>query len=106
LYEALTSLQTLKYTLMDARNRRPISSYVFTVSKHARDAGFETPHQRLTYAYHGIHILLRTGIPEPDARTTVEDFVKACEHHREDMAEIAEFYLLRVQRPQLPAPRH
>ncbi|QIX00238.1 hypothetical protein AMS68_005755 [Peltaster fructicola] len=59
LLESLGSLQRMRYTLTDARDRKPIATYVYTIVRHARDAGMDTPVQQLTYAYQGIDVMLR-----------------------------------------------
>jgi len=89
LSKALMALANLKYTFADARERKPISQYIFTITKHARDAGMNQPMQQLTYAFNGIDARLRQSITEPDKNTTIPGFLRQLEQRRDTWAEVA-----------------
>ena len=93
LAEALSALTREKYTLFDARNRRPFAQYVFAITRHARDAGMTTTRQQLTYAYNGIDAQLRQTTPYPTESTTIATFIDAVRNVRDTWAELAEIHI-------------
>lgn len=93
LSEALRSLTAMKYTLLDARQRRPVAQFVYSITRHARDAGMTTPQQQLTFAYNGLDVQLRLSIPEPSDDISVADFVRQLESQRENWAGLADSWL-------------
>jgi len=93
LSESLSALQKMKYSLQDARNRKPIAQFIYGITKHARDAGFNEARPQLTYAFNGIELLLRQGIMEPTEGTSIAMYVKMLEQHRDTWAAVAEHHL-------------
>jgi len=79
----------MKYTLNDARDRKPISQYIFAITKHARDAGLDQPKQQLIYAFNGIDVCLRQSVTKPDDTTTIPGFLQQLEQRRETWAKLA-----------------
>lgn len=90
--ESMSALTRQKYTLADAKDRRPIAQYVFNVVRHARDVGLDQTHQQLIFAYNGIDVLLRQSIPEPDAGLTMSEFIRRLDGFRENWTSLARLY--------------
>lgn len=101
LQEALQNLIRCRYTLVDARDRRPAHSYVYDVVRNARDAGMTTPLQQLTHAYAQTDVLLRSTLAEPSANTGLSDYVLQMDRQRENWSQLATIWLrINSPRPQ------
>ena len=92
LNQAMTALMQERYTLQNARDRRPVASYVFSIIRHARDAGFQDSTQQLEYAYQNLHATLRQGVSKPSGTMNVSNFVKELQTKEDSWPQLAEFY--------------
>lgn len=93
LQAALQNLIRCRYTLANARDRRPAHSYVYDVIRNARDAGMTTTIQQLTYAYAQTDVLLRTTLTEPTEGTGVSEYVHAMDRQAETWAQLATIWM-------------
>ena len=80
---ALQSLSSESYSLDDLRNKRDMSSFVFSVMRHAKAANIADVHGQLTWAYNAIAPELARDIDPPEETTSVSTFLKQLDNKRE-----------------------
>ena len=91
--EALLKLQSLKYTLNDAAEGRPIADYIFECQRLARNAGFPNHFQQFTWIFRGIAPMLSQGVPRPEPGANLASVVRGLEDRREDWRSLAKEWL-------------
>lgn len=79
---ALTRLNSVKYTISDARQKHEPTDYVYEIVRRAKAAGFDQTIQQLTYAYNGLEPELRALLDEPREDTTIDGFIDAIERKK------------------------
>ena len=77
--EAMTLLANDKFTIEDVRQQRSVSSYVRSVVRHAKDAGFTTITQQLNWAWNSLAPDLQPDVAQPKRETTKLDFIQELE---------------------------
>lgn len=77
--DALHALQRTKYSLTNAQNNRPPTSYVYDVVRHAKSLDASTVHAQLTWAYNNLDLDLVRDINEPNSSTTIMQFIESME---------------------------
>lgn len=89
---ALAQLTSSKYTLEDARNQRSITAYVLDTVRHGKDANIGGLHNQLTFAWEGIHALLRQGLTAPNEATQLHNWCRQLEDQRDTWRQVADTY--------------
>ena len=77
-HEALDLLQSNHYTIEDVKRKRPIASYVQSIARHERDAGFSTANQ-ISWAWNHLASGLQRDIPKSTRDTTILSFIQQLE---------------------------
>ena len=79
----LQALSSDKYTLDDVRNKRDISSFVFSIMRHAKTANISDVHGQFIWAFNAIASKLTRDIDLPEKKINVTVFFNQLKNKRE-----------------------
>ena len=85
---ALQKLSGEKYSLEDVKDQRDISSFVFSVMRHAKAANISDLYSQLTWAYNAIAPEIRRDIDPPRETTSITSFLEQLENKRDTWHQI------------------
>jgi hypothetical protein len=74
--KALRKLNSLQFTITSIQEGKKPASYVHQVIRAARNAGFDSHQNQLSFAYDHLQVELRTQIDRPTVNTTVSSFIQ------------------------------
>jgi hypothetical protein len=74
--KALRKLNSLQFTITSIQEGKKPASYVHQVIRAARNAGFDSHQNQLSFAYDHLQVELRTQIDRPTVNTTVYSFIQ------------------------------
>ena len=74
--KALRKLNDLHFTITSIQEGKKPAPYVHKVIRAARNAGFESHQNQLSFAYEHLQVELRTQINRPTVNTTVSSFIR------------------------------